>query len=113
MPGQVLGILRWVYGRKIVEILTVRDSFLSPKFFPFGLGHGILKPTSQELTRSYLLCFLLSYVFPLAPGQRHSVILYAPTGQMRTEAQRERGFPSTPGPGVSSVAQSARCSLVA
>lgn len=63
-------------AEKLFEMLTVRDSFLSPAFFPFGpeaWGFETQKPG----THACLLCFL-QLPLPCGTGWRHSAILYVP-----------------------------------
>lgn len=54
-------------AEKLFEILTVRDSFLSPEFFPFGPEAWDFE-THKLGAHSCLLCFPLSSLFPEALG---------------------------------------------
>lgn len=85
------------------EILTVRDSSLSPEIFPFGPQAWDVETQKPE-AHSCLLCFLLSYLLPEAPEWKHNATPHIPIGQMRTEAQQGRDFPWIPGPGGCPVA---------
>lgn len=60
--------------KKWFEMLTVRDSFLSPEFFPFGPEAQDFE-TQKPGTQACLFCFLLSYLFPEALRWRHSAVL--------------------------------------